>query len=76
MKELDPQHLFYDSPYPVKLDDGDFAPTMKSDNNKPDSNMIIMRIVWLAAAALLAATSAQAQVRLSCTPPRRSRHAR
>ena len=24
MKELDPQHLFYDSPYPVKLDDGEY----------------------------------------------------
>ena len=24
MKELDSQHLFYDSPYPVKLDDGEY----------------------------------------------------
>ena len=25
MKELDLQHLFYDSPYPVKLDDGEYV---------------------------------------------------
>ena len=31
--------------------------------------MIMKKIVWLAAAALLAATSAQAQVRRGCTPP-------
>lgn len=24
MKELDAQHLFYDSPYPVKLDEGEY----------------------------------------------------
>jgi hypothetical protein len=34
MKELDPQHLFYDSPYPVKLDDGDFAPEIRQQQTR------------------------------------------